>query len=177
MRRFLVVATLLATPCLAQSNTTTTETAGFELTATIVAIDHTGREVTLRGKDGAEETLLAGPEIKRFNELKVGDTVTFKYYESIAKSIRRAGEAAPVSGSGAPTITAGKGERPGGTVAQQHTMTVTVTGIDPKVPSVKVVTPRGTRSFRVENPENIKDLKLGDKVDLTYTEAVLISVK
>ena len=32
-------------------------------------------------------------------------------------------------------------------------------------------------SFRVEDRKNLKDVKVGDRVEVTYTEAVAISVK
>jgi Cu/Ag efflux protein CusF len=32
-------------------------------------------------------------------------------------------------------------------------------------------------SFKVEDQKNLKDVKVGDKVEITYTEAVMISVK
>ena len=34
-----------------------------------------------------------------------------------------------------------------------------------------------TVSFKVEDKKNLKDVKVGDKVEVTYTEAVMISVK
>ena len=50
--------------------------------------------------------------------------------------------------------------------------------IDAKVPSVTVLTEDGrTVSFKVEDKKNLKDVKVGDKVEITYTEAVMISVK
>ena len=45
----------------------------------------------LKGKDGDTQTIYAGPEVKRFDELKVGDTITFRYYESMAYVIRKPG--------------------------------------------------------------------------------------
>ena len=44
-------------------------------TATIQAIDQNTRSVTLRTESGDEDTFTVGPEVKRFNQLKVGDTI------------------------------------------------------------------------------------------------------
>lgn len=60
-------------------------------TFTIEAIDHATRIVTLKDKDGISEDLLCGPEVKRFDALKVGDKVTFRYHESLVSAIRRPG--------------------------------------------------------------------------------------
>jgi len=43
--------------------------------ATIDSIDHDTRMVTLKDKDGKVTQIYAGPEVRRFDELKVGDVV------------------------------------------------------------------------------------------------------
>ncbi len=43
-----------------------------DVTATITAIDKATRDVTLRGPQGNEITVTAGPKIKNFDKLKVG---------------------------------------------------------------------------------------------------------
>jgi Cu/Ag efflux protein CusF len=174
----LVLAALLALPALARAQKPISQANVEELTAKIEAIDHDNRLVTLKDKDGDVDTIYAGPEVKRFDELKVGDTVTFRYYESLVYRIRKPGEPASAPGSESPTIVRSQGPRPGGTASQQQTVTVTVKAIDPKVPSVTVVTESGrTSSHKVEDKKNIEGLKVGDKVEITYTEAIMISVK
>jgi hypothetical protein len=55
---------------------------------------------------------------------------------------------------------------------------VTVNAIDMKVPSVTITAADGRRmSFRVENPKNLAGVKVGDKVQITYTQALAISVQ
>ena len=49
-------------------------------TATILAIDSTARVITLRDSSGLEDVYTVGPEVQRFNELKVGDSVKTTYY-------------------------------------------------------------------------------------------------
>lgn len=149
-----------------------------ELTAEITAIDHDARIVTLVDDTGNVESIYAGPEIKRFAELKVGDRVTFRYYESLVSQIRKAGEAAPPRGSGAPTLVRGTGPRPSGTLSQQLSATVTVKSIDPKAPSITVTLEDGrTMSFKVSDKKLMEGVKVGDRVDVTYTAAVTITVQ
>jgi Cu/Ag efflux protein CusF len=177
MKSTWILALLLAAPFWTYGQSVT-ESEEIELTAKITAIDHDARMVTLEDEEGDTETIYAGPEVKRFNELKVGDTVTFRYYESIVSRLRKAGEAAPTKASGAPTLVRGTGQRPSGTVSQQLTATVTVKEIDPKVPSMTVTLEDGrTMSFKVEDRKNLENVKVGDKVDITYTAAVTINVK
>ena len=117
--------------------------------------------------------------MERFDELKVGDSITFRYYESIAYAIRKPGQPSGLPATtGEPKVVRSQGAKPGATISQQETATVTIKAIDPKVPSVTVLTEDGrTASFKVEDKNNLKDVKVGDKVEVTYTEAVMISVK
>jgi Cu/Ag efflux protein CusF len=175
-----VLAALAAVPAAAAfAQKPVTLTDGVEVTAKIDAIDHTERLVTLKDKDGSSETIYAGPEVKRFDELKVGDTVTFRYIESVVYQIRKPGQAATApAASGEAKIVRGTGPRPGGTASRQETITVEVKAIDPKAPSVTVLTPdKRTVSMKVEDKKNLQGLAVGDKVEITYTEAFVISVK
>jgi Cu/Ag efflux protein CusF len=173
-----LAAVLIAAPLLAGDAKPKTESASVTVKTTIEAIDHAARTVTLKGKDGNYETLSAGPEIKRFDELKVGDTITFRYVESVLAAIQKPGQAPKAKASDEPKITRGTGARPSGMITQQQKATVTIKAIDPKVPSVTVTTEDGhTQSFKVEDKKMLGDFKAGDKVEITYTEALMISVK
>jgi Cu/Ag efflux protein CusF len=55
---------------------------------------------------------------------------------------------------------------------------VTIKAIDANVPSVTVLTEDGrSASCKVEDKKNLEGVKVGDKVEVTYTEAFAISVK
>jgi len=145
-------------------------------TATIVAIDHTSRTVTLKDAQGHLEDFHAGEEIKRFDELKVGDSVTFAYHAAIVYQIVKPGATATPVPGGVQTVR-GQGAKPSGAVAQQRQASVTIESIDPAIPSVTVRTADGhSMSAKVEDKKNIEGLKAGDKVTLTFTEALMITV-
>lgn len=145
-------------------------------TFVIDAIDYSARLVTLRDSKGESETIVCGPEVERFNALKVGDKVTFRYYESMVYQIRKPGDPAkPATSEG---VVRSPGTRPGGTISQQMTAVVTITALDLKVPSISVTTADGRKmSFKIENPKNAEGVKVGDKVEITYTQALAISVE
>jgi Cu/Ag efflux protein CusF len=146
-------------------------------TATIQAIDSTTRAITLKTDKGEEDTFTAGPEITRFNELKVGDTVNITYVESMVVQIRKPGDASPTATTGDAAVTRGAGARPGATLGAQMKTTVTVKAIDPAVPSVTVVTADGrTVTRKIEDRKNLEGVKVGDKADITYTQALLLTV-
>jgi Cu/Ag efflux protein CusF len=144
-------------------------------TFTIEAIDHTTRILTLKGEDGTVEDLLCGPDVQRFDALKVGDKVTFRYHESIVSAISRPGSTPKAPSSAAVTRT--PGAVPGGTIAQQMTAVVTINAIDTKAPSVTVTGENGRKmSFKIADAKNLAGYKVGDKVEVTYTQALAVSV-
>jgi Cu/Ag efflux protein CusF len=146
------------------------------VSATIQAIDETNRLVTLKFDDGTVNTVLAGPEVRRFNELKVGDKVTFRYHESAVLQLHKAGTPAPPS-SVKEGMERSTGPKPGGTMAQQVTATVTVEAIDPALPSITVKTEDGDRvTYHVEDKKNLEGVAVGDRIEITFTRALMISV-
>lgn len=147
------------------------------LTAKIIAIDHGNRIVTLQDDQGNVQSIHAGSGVKRFDELKVGETVVFNYTASLATAIAKPGTAMP-SASSSPTITRFTGEKPGGQISETVTATVTVKAIDPAAPSITIVTQGGrTLSLLVQNKDNLTGLKAGDVVQITYTQTLTITVK
>ena len=143
------------------------------ITATIEAIDKSARLVMLKGEKGNVVTVQVGEEMKRFNELKVGDKVSATYTESLAVSVRQPGQPAPASTSAVTTSTGA----PGATAAARDTITVTVLSVDKAHQSVSVKRKDGSEvSMRVENPKYLEAVKAGDTVDITYTRALLLEV-
>ena len=178
MIRSIAVATLLAAAPVAWAQKPVTESAVVEATATIEAIDHANGVITLQDKDGNTETILAGPQMKRFDELKVGQTVTFRYHESVAYQIRKPGEAAAPTAAGQETLVRGEGAKPSATVSRQDTATVTVKSIDAATPAITVTTGEGhLLSMKVNDKKNLEGVKVGDRVEITYTQALAIAVK
>ena len=72
---------------------------------------------------------------------------------------------------------AAPGSMPAGAIARQTTVTVVITAIDTKAPSVTFKGPAGkTKTIKVLHPERLQGVKVGDTVQITYTEALAISV-
>jgi Cu/Ag efflux protein CusF len=172
----LVAALSLTSAAPVAAQTPVTKSASVSATATIQAIDSTTRTVTLRDEQGQEDTYSVGPEVTRFNEFKVGDTVKMTYYESMVFQIRKPGDKPAATVDAA--VNRGKGALPSGSASVQEKMTVTVKAIDPAVPSVTVTTSDGrTVTRKVDDKKNIQGLKVGDQIDITYTRALLTSVQ
>ena len=97
MKRLVVgiiaAAVLVSMPrtAMAQAKTITSEMRVE--TGTVEAIEASSRTVTLKKADGTFVTTVAGPDIKRFEEIKIGDKVTARYYENVVVRLKQPGEA------------------------------------------------------------------------------------
>jgi hypothetical protein len=147
------------------------------MTATVVAIDLQTRIVTLKGEDGEVRDIKVGEEAVNLPQVKVGDLVTVKFYESIAVEVIQPGTYA---GAGEKTaiVRAKPGEMPGGMVAKQVSVTATITAIDKQKSTITLKGPEGNLTkVKVQDPTNLEKVKVGDELMITYTEALAISVE
>jgi Cu/Ag efflux protein CusF len=146
-----------------------------QVTATVTKIDHKTRAVTLKAADGQEESLVVDKAVRNLDQVKKGDVVTATYTEALAYEVRKSGK--PGADSVVAAAAAKPGEKPAAALGQSSLVTVVVTAIDPKVPSVTVKGPQGnTQTFKVASVDRLKDVKVGDAVDLSYTEAIAVTV-
>jgi Cu/Ag efflux protein CusF len=163
----------MARTAAAQSKTVTSEMK--VQTGTVEAIDPEHRMVTLKKSDGTFVTVVAGPDITRFSEVKVGDTVTARYYENLVVRLKQPGESEV--DSKIKSTTPAEQALPGGTKATQRTITATITAIDNAMPSITFTGPNGwTYTSKVQEPTALAKVKVGDKVDIVWTEAMLVSL-
>ena len=144
--------------------------------AKVEAIDLANREVTLKQEDGTTETLLVSEEVKNLPQLKVGDTVTMDYYESLTMSLNKTEGAAPALSEKASEQRAELGKLPGGVRTHEITVVAKVTAIDAKESTVTLTGPKGKSVILEVSPEVVAKVKVGDLVNAVYTEAVAVKV-
>jgi translation elongation factor P/translation initiation factor 5A len=151
------------------------------VTATVDAIDLKERTFTLTGAKGKSVVVEAGPEVRNLEQLKVGDKVVVEYYEGVAAELKAPDASRKEVKLTDAVVRAAPGERPGGGVGTALTATVQIEYVDRFRNVVQFTGPRGkTRTVTVQKPEfrkMLKNLKVGDKVELTFFEALAISVK
>jgi len=143
---------------------------------TVEAIDVDNRVLTLKDSKGKFVTIDVPKSTERFPQIKVGDAITIRYYDNVVFRLKPAGEAAVDTSTAA--ITPVEGAKPVGTAATQRTITTTIQAIDPKVPSITFVGPNNWKySRRVSDKKSLAKVKVGDRVDITWTEAIMVDVK
>jgi len=157
------------------AQTKTIQGESHTMTATVEGIETASRSVTVKKTDGTYDQLYAPESFKAFDKLKIGDKITAKYYDNVVLNVKKAGEAAVDKSSSAVTKATGGGA---GTAAHQRTITATITAIDMNVPSIAFSGPNGWKySSRVEDKAALGKVKVGDKVDITWTQAMILSLE
>jgi hypothetical protein len=146
-------------------------------TARVTAIDQQTRQVTLARADGSEVTLYAYDTVRNLPQVKVGDEVTASYYESLAYEVKKPGSAAPGATMAEEAARAQRGAKPAGAGTRVTTAVVTITSIDKAAGTVTLQGPTGrVTTVKARDPRNLERVAVGDLVEVTYTEAVAISV-
>jgi hypothetical protein len=149
---------------------------GAKFTATFSAIDPATRDVTLKGPQGNLVTLTAGPEVKYFAQMKVGDQVDVEYIEALTLELKKGGGLVVKRTEDAGAVGAKAGAKPGGAIGRQVTVVADVIATDPAKQTVTLKGPQRTVDLRIADPEQFKRVAKGDQVEATYTQAVAIAV-
>ncbi len=148
----------------------------MSVTVTVLNVNQKTREVTVKAEDGSEYSFIAGDAVKNLAQVKKGDLIHAVYTESIAYEVKEHGT--PGVTSTQTSESAAPGTQPKGVVAKQISVTVTITAIDRNIPSVTFKGPKGnSRTIKVQDPQKLNGVKIGDLVDITYTEALAMKVE
>jgi hypothetical protein len=165
----------------AQTPEPVTVTQAVQATATVEAVDYAKRLVTLRDAKGNQTVVQAGPEVRNLAQVKAGDRVVVRYQEAIMAEVVKPGTGTPGIERSGGAARAAPGERPYAGAVEQVRTTVKVYAVDTIANVVEVTGPRGyNRRIKVMDPkarEFIRGLKPGDEVEVTFTEALAISVE
>lgn len=139
----------------------------------VIKIDAATRTVTLKNKDG-ETSIVAGPEVKNFAEIKVGDRFDVVYELALAiELVKVKNPGAPSEQVTTTTATAPAGDKPGMITTNTVTAVANVVEIDPAKSVVSFKGPEGnTFKVKVKNPDLLKDIAVNDQVKVVYTEAI-----
>jgi hypothetical protein len=147
------------------------------ITATVTAIDTAKRQLTVKDAQGNVDTIDVPDSVKRFSEIKVGDQITIRYTEALLMQVKKADQAAKLGTVTDSGIERMKTDKPAAVVSQTTTATVEVEAVDTAMPSITVRTASGDlHTFHPSDAKNIADVKKGDRIVITYKEALAMSV-
>ena len=169
----LAVALAFALPSWAQIKELPKQT--VTVAGTVETIDKNIRGVNIKTADGKFVAVEVPVGAKRFDELKVGDKVKATYNNNVLVRVKAPGEAAIDSAGTASTM--GKEAKPGGAALMTRTMTATISEIDKANSSMTFVGPNDWKySRRIVDPKVFDQVKVGDKVDITWSTDLTIDV-
>ena len=147
-------------------------------TATVTDIDLPTRQVTLRRPDGNTLTVFAGEQVRNLPQLRVGDTVTLEFYDTLALELKKGGTGVPASRTDAYSESrAALGQRPGGITTRETVIVADVIAVDAPTQTISLRGPGGrTVILPLRDPEQFKRIAVGDQVEATYVEAAALSI-
>ena len=149
-------------------------------TATVKAIDPEKRIVTLQLSDGTEEQVTCGPEVRNFDQIKVGDEVKAAAVARMVVSIGKGngGGAAAPANTGPIIARAPKGAPPGAIIAKTEQITAKVDAVDA---DKRTVTLSGIgdkpQTAQVAEDVDLSTVKTGDSVSIEVTKGVALWVE
>jgi hypothetical protein len=150
-----------------------------EVAAAVVAIDAAKRLISLESDDGREFTVEAGEDVRNFSQIEVGDEVNVQYYQALAAEVTKA-EGSSAEDAVLLESRAAQGDKPAGASGMLYTAIVTIDSVDTATNTVSFTGPEGnqreTTVQRAEAREFLAQLKPGDRVQLTYGEALAVAV-
>jgi len=148
--------------------------------AKVEAVNQETRELTLRGPAGELMTITAGDNVKRLNEVEVGDLVHAEFWTYIKAEFRDP----TADEKETPLVMLAEGDKviegapPAAKYAAIAKAVVTIEIINRPDMLVTVKGPGGNFvAVPLEDAELIKELHIGEVVVLTYAEAVALSLE
>ena len=152
------------------------EARSVKLRGTVEAVDKDKGTVTIKGERG-RTVVLDVKDKQKLDVIKVGDPVVATYIEAVAFKVMKSGSATPGVTMKEGAASSKPGETPAGAVGREITVTATITGIDKKAGTVTIKGPEGkTETIKARDPKNLDLVKVGDLVDITYAQALVVSL-
>ena len=148
-----------------------------EFKAQVESVDAKSRTVVLKTPSGASEEFYVDPQVRNFEKVKPGDNVVLRYHVGVAAEIKPSG----TSPKAVQEKVAAEKATMGGSMHHTMSATVVIEAVDTSFNTVTFKRADGkVRTVSVDSPkgqELIRKLKKGDAVEITYTEAVAVSLE
>lgn len=144
------------------------------MTGTVERTDRSSRALILRTSQNTTQTIYVAPEILLFDELRNGDRITIRLYESVIVAVRPGLKpTVAVETTGSAKDATGQGH-----VLQQLKAAVTVESVDPRNNAIIYKTADNRRVIRtVADSRLLEGVKAGDVIEITHTRERVIDLQ
>ena len=184
----LVAAALLAGPALVMAQAPSAANAVvvdaavtdniFQLyEGTVTKIDKKTRTIFFKNNEG-ESKFIAGPEIKSFDQIKVGDRLNVTYELAVAiELIKTKSDGIRSKVETSSEVASKPGEKPTRTITNTTTIIADIVAVDRAKKLVSVKGPSGKVTVvTVKNPQLLADVNVGEQVRVIYFDAMAASI-
>lgn len=145
--------------------------------ASVVSVNPDTRMMTLRAPDGKVFNVKAGENVKNLSQYRPGDRVMVRYHQSTALQMTKAGEQPMAAPQGSAARTEMGRQYPRERI-EQTTMSGTIEAIDKNALQVTLKGAQGhVVTVKVNDPRDLENLKVGDRLGITYAEATAVSLE
>jgi len=174
-----VLSTLLAAPAaFAEVDLQTQPVAAEAMQSTIegevMVVNTDTRLMTLKTADGAYEVLHVPPEVKRLDEIKIGDMVSITETTTALIELQTGRDAGAMGAMGDTEIEADPSSsgKPAGSITDTLTLYGKIVGVDKAAGTVEIKGAETTRTFPVEDKALLDELKVGDGVVAKFKNVI-----
>jgi hypothetical protein len=149
----------------------------FTIGARVSAIETSSRKVTLTGDDGSKGSFTAPPEMRNFDQLKVGDHVKATIAERLVIFVRSGGEDPSVTHAAA-LAAAPKGAKPGALAAESYELVATVKSLDRVTRKATLAFVDGaTETVTARADVDLTKYNPGDSVIIRVTAVLIVAAE
>lgn len=154
-----------------------------QVTTKVVSVDTANHSVVLKGPQGNEFPVQLTDKAKNLGNLKAGDTVDIRVTSAVAAFLDTdVDKGLPGTAEATGEMRTAPGSpNPGGEAYRQVKVQLKITSIDLKKNQVTFENPEGkSKTVDVKRPEvqaKLKDLKVGQSVNVVYTDILTVTSK
>ena len=154
-----------------------------QVSTQVVSVDAANHSVVLKGPQGNEFPVQLTDKAKNLKNLKAGDTVDIRVTSAVAAYLDTdVDKGLPGTAEATGEVRAAPGStNPGGEAYRQVKVQLKITHIDLKKHQVTFENPEGqSKTVDVKRPEvqaKLKDLKVGQSVNVVYTDILTVTSK
>lgn len=146
---------------------------------TITNVNPQRREFTVKRSSGEEVVVLTGPEVRNFDQIKVGDQVVLREAESVLMSLQKsqAGKELRQRSVAETVYVAQPGDKPGIAATRETHIVADVIAVNKKEGSVTLKGASRTRVFYLDDKTALDNIKKGDQIEAVVKEGESLSIE
>jgi len=143
----------------------------------VKSISKANRSVIVSGPQGKAVLFNLGDDVRNIEQIRVGDLVTLTYAQALALELHKvANNGIRERVESEQSVRTPLGDKPAGAIQKTVRIVANVVAINPKAQTVTLRGAKRTVELAVNDPAMLKEIQVGNQVEATYVEAVVLEV-